>query len=207
MNRLLFALMLVLVAADDAVPLRQCGFAEKGQFLTLSVGIQDVVDEAFKKKVRSGFAQTIVLRVYLYREGEAQPLGLTLRTYRVWYDLWDERFFVQMKDPQGQRTLPFKTEAEALAAVNKLENFPLVPASIVPAGVRHFVAVLVEVNPISPELLAQARRWLSRPGSERLSGGETFLGSFVSIFVNTKVTEAERIIKFRSQPFYRQAPK
>ena len=87
------------------------------------------------------------------------------------------------------------------------EMFPLIPAKVVPTGVRHFVAVLVEVNPISPELLAQARRWLSRPGSERLSGGETFLGSFVSIFVNTKVSEAERIIKFRSQPFYRQAPK
>ena len=208
MKRFLFAFVLLLVAADDAVPLRQCGFAEKGQFLTISVGIQDVVDEAFKKKVRSGFAQTIVLRVYLYREGEAQPLGLTLRTYRVWYDLWDERFFVQMQDPQGQRTLPFKTEAEALVAITKLENFPVIPASVVPPGVRHFVAVLVELNPISPEMLAQARRWLSRSGSSASqAGGETFLGSFVSIFVNTKVNEAERIIKFRSQPFYRQAPK
>jgi len=206
-KRWVFALALFLVAADEPVPLRQVGFAERGQFLTMTVGLNDVVDEAFKKKVRSGFAQTIVLRVYLYREGEEAPLGLTLRTYRVWYDLWDERFFVQMQDPQGQRSLPFKTESEALGQVTKLEMFPLIPAKVVPTGVRHFVAVLVEVNPISPELLAQARRWLSRPGNERLSGGETFLGSFVSIFVNTKVSEAERIIKFRSQPFFRQAPK
>ena len=207
MKRWVFALALLLVAADDAVPLRQVGFAEKGQFLTMTVGLNDVVDDAFKKKVRSGFAQTIVLRVYLYREGDQAPLGLTLRTYRVWYDLWDERYFVQMQDPQGQRSLPFKSEGEALGVVTKLDMFPLIPAKVVPPDVRHFVAVLVEVNPISPELLAQARRWLSRPGSERLSGGETFLGSFVSIFVNTKVSEAERIIKFRSQPFYRQAHK
>jgi hypothetical protein len=205
---LLGALAMLTVAADDPVPVRPIAFAEKGRFLTVTTALPELGEAALRKKIREGFAQVIVLRVYLYREGEPKPLGLTLRTYRVWYDLWDEKFVVQMQDPQGQRSLPFKTEAEAMAQLTKLDAFPLVQLSQLPVGVRHFAAVIVEVNPVTPELLAQARRWIAHPGgSERSAGGETFFGSFISVFVNSKISEAERVIKFRSQPFARAGVK
>jgi hypothetical protein len=194
-------------AAEDPVPVREGSFAEKGAFLTMTVGLPDVVDDSLRKKLRSGFTSMIVLRAYLFREGQTAPLGLTVRTYRVSWDVWEEVYLVQIEDPQGQLNLKFKTEAEAVAQLARLDSFPLDRLANIPIGVNHFVAVLIEVNPISPELLAQARRWLSRPGgTERLSGGDTFFGSFVSIFVNTKVNEAERIIRFRSRPFYRRPP-
>jgi len=201
-------LALALLPAADEVPVRQVRFEERGRFLTMSVGLPELADDALKKRIRSGFASTIVLRVYLYREGLREPLGLTVRTYRVSYDLWEERYLVQIQDPSGYLNLPpFKTEAEALARITQLDGFPLAPLEKVPVGVRHFVAVLIEINPISPAHLAEMRRWLARPGgSERVSGGDTFFGSFISVFVNNKVSEAERELKFRSQPFFRPEP-
>ncbi len=200
--------LLALLAADD-VPTRPIKFDERGRFLTMSVSLPELPDDALKRRIESGLEATIVLRVYLYREGQTQPLGLTVRTYRVLYDLWDEIYLLRIHDPQGYLNFKFKTEAEALAKLSTLDGFPLATLDKVPRNVRHFVAVMVEVNPVSPEHLAEVRRWLSRPGSsERITGGETFFGSFVSLFVNNKVTEAERVLKFRSQSFIRpEAPK
>jgi hypothetical protein len=201
---LLFALLWAAPARGEDVPQRTVQFSERGKFLTMSVAMPDLVDEAFKKKLASGFASTVVMRAYLYREGFPEPLGFTPRSYRVVYDLWDEVYLVKVSDPLGELNYRFRTQAEALALLTKLDNFPLAALETIPPGMRFFVAVLVEVDPISPELLAQVRRWLAHPGTgERLSGGSTLLGSFVSVFINSHVNEAARVLKFRSQPFYR----
>jgi hypothetical protein len=33
-----------------------------------------------------------------------------------------------------------------------------------------------------------------------------FFGNFVSVFVHPKIAEADRLLKLRSQPFYRPQP-
>ena len=76
---------------------------------------------------------------------------------------------------------------------------PLPPLAVLVPEVEYFVGVEIEVNPVSPELLAQVRRWLVRPAL----GGASFFGGFVSIFLNPKVAEADRTLSFRSQVFYR----
>jgi hypothetical protein len=202
----LAAVLANLGAAEDPVPVRTMTFAERGPFLTVSVAMPELGDDALRKRLASGFVSTIVLRAYLYRDGEARPLGLTPRTYRIYYDLWDEVYRAQIQDPQGQLTVTLRTLDEAVAYLSKLEQFPLVQLASLPVGMRFFVAVMVEVNPVSPELLAQVRRWLAHPGSsERISGNEGFLGSFLSVFVNNQVSAAERVLRFRSAPFYRKA--
>src|SRR5262249_32906264 len=153
-------------------------FEERGRFLVVSVGLPELADDALRKRIRSGFSSTIVVSMVLYREGQGKPLGLTLRTYRVLYDLWDELWLLKMQDPQGELNQRLGSEAEALAKLTQIQSLPLTPLDQVPRGIRHYLAIYVEVNPISPEHLAQVRRWLAHPGgAERLSG-ETFLGSF-----------------------------
>ena len=68
---------------------------------------------------------------------------------------------------------------------------------------NYFVAAIVEVNPMSREVLAEVRRWLRRPSGGHEGGSESFFGSFVSIFVNNKVRRSERTWKIRSQLFYK----
>ena len=60
-----------------------------------------------------------------------------------------------------------------------------------------------DLNPISEDLLADVRRWLVQParGQRRLGAGDSFFGSFVSIFVNPRIEDSERQVRFASQPF------
>src|SRR5207237_241898 len=191
-------------AGDDSLAERPVVFAPHGPFLTLSVNMPELADAALRKRLSTGFVSTIVLRAYLYREGETRPLGFTARTSLVSYDLWDEVYRVKIQDPQGELNLRLHSADEALARISQLALFPLVPLARVAPGVGHFAAIIVEVNPISPELLAKVRRWLTHPEpGARMSGGETFLGSFVSVFVNGQVSQSERVVRFRSQVFRR----
>ena len=51
--------------------------------------------------------------------------------------------------------------------------------------------------------MADVRRWLVQParGQRRLGAGDSFFGSFVSIFVNPHIEDSERQVRFVSQPF------
>ena len=75
-------------------------------------------------------------------------------------------------------------------------------AGAAPGG-RYVVAFRGDLNPISQDLLAEVRRWLVQPsrGQRRLAAGDSFFGSFVSIFVNPRIEDSERQVRFVSQPF------
>jgi hypothetical protein len=70
------------------------------------------------------------------------------------------------------------------------------------------VAVRGDLNPISEDLLIEVRRWLVQParGQRRLGAGDSFFGSFVSIFVNPRIEDSERQVRFVSQPFVLGVP-
>ena len=64
----------------------------------------------------------------------------------------------------------------------------------------------VELNPVSDQTLTEVRRWLTQGSGGGLDRGGAFFGSFVSVFVNPKIPPADRVIRIRSQPFYRPRP-
>jgi len=68
------------------------------------------------------------------------------------------------------------------------------------------VAIIAELNPVSPQTLAEVRKWLSDGAGNGLDRGGSFFGSFVSVFVNLKVPAADRVLRIRSQPFFRPTP-
>jgi hypothetical protein len=72
-----------------------------------------------------------------------------------------------------------------------------------PVGQEFMLAMQAELNPVSKETLAEVRRWLSQGTGGGLDRGGAFFGSFVSVFVNPKIPEADRVLRVRSQPFYR----
>jgi hypothetical protein len=73
------------------------------------------------------------------------------------------------------------------------------------AGARYFVAVRGDLNPISQDLLTQMREWLRQPaGPQRRAipgAADSFLGSFVTVFINPHIEESERQVRFVSQTF------
>jgi len=186
------------------VAARRLRFAEQGKQLVVSAAFTDLFDEDTLEELDSGFATTIVLRSYVYTKGQEQPVAFAAATVRIVYDLWEEVYLVQINDPRGERNARRATRAEALKEATTLAVFPVASLSQVAIGPIYQVAMIVELNPVSQEMLADVRRWLARPqGRDEVAGNSSFFGSFVSIFVNPKIEEAERTLKFRSQRFYR----
>ena len=190
--------------AEDGVELRRMSFAERGGNLTVSTSFSELFDASAYERLDSGVASLIVVRLYVYKKGEEMPVSFVLANIRVAYELWDKIYEVRIEGPLGVRELKFDRRSEAFRAITTLDRFPIAPLSRVAVGPHYFLGMVVELNPISRELLAEVRKWLSqRPGRSRLNAGSSFFGSFVSIFVNPKLAEADRILKLRSQPFYR----
>lgn len=191
-------------AQSRKVSIKRMGFHERGKNLTLTTSFTQIFDTKSYKKLSSGFVSTVVARIYVYKKGTELPVAFTLLRGRIVYDLWDEVYVVRIDGPLGRSNKRFKRRADALRAITELRRLPVAPLSKIPRGPHHFVGIVVELNPISRALLAEVRRWLTRkPGKTTLDRTSNFFGSFVSVFVNPKLPEADRVLRLRSQPFYR----
>jgi len=216
----LFAVLLVAGAAvllpgrahaDDPLPQRATGAQVKSGQLLISVGLQDLFGPAERQHLTSGFSTRVLIRVALQdasRE-EGEPLALAVQRAEIVYDIWDERFSVRVTRGLGAELRAIAATAdEAIWRATALWQFPIADTSRLRADGRYVVLVRGDLNPISEDLLADVRRWLVQParGQRRLGAGDSFFGSFVSIFVNPRIDDSERQVRFVSQPFTLPAP-
>ncbi|MBT8495333.1 MAG: hypothetical protein KJO07_19960 [Deltaproteobacteria bacterium] len=194
----------VAVADDDEVSLRRMAFAERRGRLTVTTKFSELVDRRSFQRLSSGLPTTVLLRGWVFRDGGQVPIAFTLASIRVVYDLWDEIYTVTFDGPDGKRVRRYRSRIDVLEALTRLRRFPIANLSDVKVGPNYRLGLVVELNPRPQALLKETRRWLSKPaGKERLDISSSVFGSFVSIFVNPKLSEAERLLRFRSQPFYR----
>ena len=195
-------------AAQEAgqVIYRRMGFAERAGQLVVTASFADILGPADYARLSSGLTTTVAVRVYVYRRDDTeQPLSLSVYQLELVYDLWDEVYVVRIRGPAGDRQIRAGSRAQAARLITRLARAPVAPLGRIPIGPHHFIAMVVELNPVSPELLAEMRRWLSKPAGEASveSSSSSFFGSLVSVFVNPKLEAADRVLHIRSQPFYR----
>jgi hypothetical protein len=197
--------------ADEPLPQRATGAQVKNGQLLISVGLQDLFGPAERQHLTSGFSTRVLIRVALQdasRE-DGEPVALAVQRAEIVYDIWDERFSVRVTRGLGAELRAIAANAdEAIWRATALWQFPIVDTNRLRAGGRYVVLVRGDLNPISEDLLADVRRWLVQParGQRRLGAGDSFFGSFVSIFVNPRIDESERQVRFVSQPFTLPAP-
>jgi hypothetical protein len=187
------------LAHPAALPRRQANYAWENDLLRASFSYRDVLGEpALMKKLSSGLPTVIAMRAYVYREGEATPVALAPRVCRVVYDLWDEVYRVHISEPERERD-----QAAVLDGVLRLctdaRDLPVVRRGLLVAGQPYFLGVVVDVNPVSPEMVDQMRRWMSRPtGSTGIGPGDALFGSFVQLFVR-QIATTDKTLTFRTQ--------
>jgi hypothetical protein len=179
---------------------RAAAFTSDGKKLWVAVDYPELADAGLQRKLDSGLATTVVARAYLVREGASRAEALAVQTVRTAYDLWDEVYVSEVSGEAGTRVFRDKRREDALRRLWQLK-LPLIDAAGLLPGARYRVAVIVELNPVSKELLAQVRRWLSRPREGGPLDGESYFGSFVSLFVHRKVGDAERVLRLRTQVY------
>jgi hypothetical protein len=192
-------------AADDKPEVVTMGFVETGGKLAVSTSVSRLFDTAAFDALDSGFPSLVVLRIWVYPVDSRTPVALQVLQREVIYDLWDDTFTLRLDDLRGRRTVNVRYRAEALRLLTSLDQVTIASTSQVAYDQHHVLEIVAELNPVSRETLAQARRWLTQGGGG-LGGGSSFFGSFVSVFMNMKVPDADRVLRLRSQPFYRPRP-
>jgi hypothetical protein len=200
------AVLLVATAAraEPRVVSKKMWFGERRGKLAVTTSFTELLDERAYGRLGSGFATNIVARIYVYQKDRELPVSFAMASLRLVYDLWDEVYVVRTDGPAGRQTRRYDSRAEALRALTELRQLPIADLSDIPRGKHHYMAMVVELNPVSKELMAEMRRWLTRPaGTTSIDRSSSFFGSFVSVFVNPRMPEADRVLWFRSQPFYR----
>jgi hypothetical protein len=193
-------------ARADDLPQRTTGAVVKNGQLLISVGLQDLFGLAERQHLTSGFSTRILIRVALQdpSSDEREPLALAVQRAEIVYDIWDEKFSVRVTRGLGAELRALAPGAEeAIWRATVLWQLPIADTARLRPGGRYVVLVRGDLNPISEDLLADVRRWLVQParGQRRLGAGDSFFGSFVSIFVNPRIEDSERQVRFMSQPF------
>jgi hypothetical protein len=191
--------------ADDKPIQHDMRFIERDDLLTIASvpdkgsPLAKLFDIAAYNALSSGFTSTVVIRIWIYPRDGTDPIAFVLYERKVLYNLWDEVYELKLDG----RIVKEKRQADALRHLISIEDLPVARLAAVPIGPEFLLAMQAELNPVSKETLAEVRRWLSQGTGGGLDRGGAFFGSFVSVFVNPKIPDADRVIRVRSQPFYR----
>jgi len=205
---LLFALLVfapTTVHANDELPVRQASLAfDEKQTLRVTIGYRDVVDAGTVAKLMGGLPTTIVMRAYAFRESGGAPLAAAFKTCRVIFDLWDEVYRIEISQSGGSDVVTASPTLEGvLRRCAEADRLAVIGRNALPASTNYYLAGIVEVNPVSPDMLERIKRWVSRPsGTSTSAPGDALFGSFVGLFV-ARIGVADRQLAFRTQAFSR----
>ena len=211
--RAFFAFVIVIVtfarpaSAQDAttppspasLPKRQANFAWDKTLLRASFSYRDALTQSIIDKLSNGLPTVIAMRAYVIEEGKTTPVALAVRSCRVVYDLWDEVYRIRVTSSGGERDIAVINVEGVMRQCAEARDLAIAEKSLLKAGAPHFLGVIVDVNPVSPEMLEQMRHWVSRPtGSTGIGPSDALFGSFVGLFVRS-IGTADNTVRFRTQ--------
>jgi hypothetical protein len=180
---------------------RLANYAWDNDLLRATFSYRDVADADLVKKVSSGLPMVIVMRAYVYREGQDTPVALAPRVCRVVYDLWDEVYRVHVSEPGRERDQAVVLEG-VLRLCTEARDLAVVRRPLLDQKQAYYLGVIVEVNPVSPEIVDQMRRWMSRPtGSTGIGPSDALFGSFAQLFVR-QIATSDRTLTFRTEDVF-----
>jgi len=206
----LLAIAATAYAEDERPEIQRMRFVESGDDLQLSTlppgGIGKLFDTTAYEALSTGIPSSVVIRIQITPQDSDEPVAEQLIQRSVVYDVWDEIYTLRLDQPGGRKTIKVKYRAEALKWLTAIDDLPVARLAVLPINQVFVLKMVVELNPVSKETLAEVRRWLSQGNGGGLDRGGAFFGSFVSVFYNPKIADADRVLRIRSQPFYRPTP-
>src|SRR5208283_5062014 len=131
--------------------------------LRASFSYRDVLDSdpALRKKLSSGLPMHIAMRAYVYEDNQSSSSTiLAARICTVHYDLWDELFTMHISEPGRERDLAALLDS-TIRNCAEARDLAVVQRSVLKPGTSYFLGVIVEVNPVSQDMMNQMRQWIT----------------------------------------------
>jgi len=196
---------------DDKPEIQRMRFAEVGDQLTVTIdppgGLGKLFDAAAFEALGSGLPSQILIRLAITPTSSDTPVAEARIERTVLYNMWSETYMLGVEQPGiPDAKFQVKYRAEALRWATSIQGVAIARAQLFPPGKEFVLKMVVELNPVSAETRAEVQRWLRQGNGGGIDRGGAFFGSFVSVFYNPKIAQADRVLRIRSQPFYRVAP-
>ena len=198
----LLALLLPRTLHAQAPPPKPVKFewdAAKKNLYVADLSFREVIDATILRKLSRGLPTTIVFTATLFRPGITEAVSTTVQTCKVTFQVWDEVYIIE-------RTRPDRTDVQirlvpegVLRHCADVRSLFAGTSSEVPVGAPLYLQAIVQVNPVSPEVLDKIKRWVSRPsGTSTASPGDALFSTFTGLFLH-RIGEAERVLKFTTK--------
>jgi hypothetical protein len=167
----------------------------------VSFSAADFADATVRRQFSRGLLQTIVMRTYAYGQGHETPIAVAVRSCQVVYDIWEARYTVDVRTEASDRTSTFDDVDDVVTACLVADHVVVgdTAAWRPHHGAHVRFAVVVELNPVTPDMVERIRGWLARPEGGAARDDTAFFGSFVQLFVTRQIGDAERTLRFGSQ--------
>ncbi len=189
-------------ADDPELPQRRVGLLISGDVLQTTFSYRDAFTPQVLKKMTSGLPTRLLVHVAIEPAKGGEPVTYWARSAEIVYDLWEEEFAITVSDVQGKRRTRVATIDQAVEATGILWRAPVSDVGDLEPGLYR-LRVVVEINPVSEEMVRNIQRWISHPkGGRGDSEARTnFFGAFVGHFVDRGIGRAEHVVGFVSQWF------
>jgi hypothetical protein len=185
--------------AAASLPKRQANFAWDKTLLRASFSYRDALTQALIDKLSNGLPTVIAMRAAVIEDGKTTPVAAAVRSCRVVYDLWDEVYRIHVTSAGGESDTAVINIEGVMRRCAEARDMVVVDKSLLKTGTAYFLGVIVDVNPVSTEMLEQMRHWVSRPtGSTGIGPSDALFGSFVGLFVRS-IGSADNTVRFRTQ--------
>ena len=202
LGAVVLAAALIAAHALASLPIRKSAFSwDKNGTLTATFSFRDAIDYApVKKKLTDGLKVVVVMRGYAYPTAGGDPVALTAHTCRVAYDLWEEVYKVIVDD---KKTHYVPNKKGVYRYCTDMVDHPIFDRPTLKNNPSaYYLAVKVEVNPISDDALKKIQQWVTRPSgaSGGIGPGDALFASFVGVFMK-KVATADHVVDFQTDAF------
>ena len=198
---LLSALILAGVVHAAGLTVRASTFAwNKADTLLGTFNFREAVDSPqIAKRLKNGLEVRIYMRGYVYPEAGGDPIALTATSCQVALSLWDGVYKVVRNSGKSKTVANLKgvyrycTDMVDLPIADRatLKNNPS----------AYYLAVKVEVNPVSEDTMKKIQQWVTRPSPNSSIGpSDALFASFVGVFMKN-IPTADLVIEFRTAAF------
>jgi hypothetical protein len=186
-----------LPAAAEPLPVT---LSSRGGRVAVAVELAPVLPKDLEPRLGNGLRNVVAVFVAVVPHDGGAPPAVYGRVLEVLYDVWEERWIVTTRDPltaSGSRQV-LRTATELHQLLGRAADAELGPADALPAG-PFTVDVRVDVNPVSPELLARTREYLA--GAAGTGGASrSVLGTVAGFLLRAPDDDGETFL-FRSRTF------
>ncbi len=157
--------------------------------------------EVLHRSAKSGLSTSFLAIVSAYyREKIFQTQEWSVKYH---FDLWDEKFILQLRGPGKNIEAKFKTEAELFSGLTNLKFTSLWTREQLPAQFQ--IKLRLVLDPIDKEKALQIRKWISQNilpqgGSSQSDGGR--LPNGVTATAGSKIAQATSAVPSAVAPLH-----